>query len=149
VRKEVAMPPFNVLIVDDEHEFREMTIKRLNKRGLRCLGAENGLEALKQAEGRDFDVVLLDVKMPGMDGIMTLREIKRIQPSVEVVMLTGHASVESGIEGMRLGAFDYLMKPIELEPLIQKLLEAFEKKKAREEIIKSVRPGGSGGDHAA
>ncbi|MDR3631016.1 MAG: response regulator [Desulfocapsaceae bacterium] len=138
------MEPFNVLIVDDEQEFREMTIKRLNKRGLRCFGAENGMEALEQVEKREIDVVLLDVKMPGMDGIMTLREIKRIQPEIEVVMLTGHASVESGIEGMRLGAFDYLMKPIELEPLIEKLLEANEKKVLRRQSMDSIRNDNSG-----
>ena len=129
------MALFNVLIVDDEQEFREMAIKRLNKRGLQCFGAESGEEALEQIQMREIDVVLLDVKMPGMDGIMTLREIKRLKPMIEVVMLTGHASVESGIDGMRLGAFDYLMKPIELEPLIVKLKDAYTQKQARQEKI--------------
>ena len=133
------MALFNVLIVDDEQEFREMTIKRLNKRDLCCFGAENGEEALEQVEQREIDVVLLDVKMPGMDGIMTLREIKRLKPTTEVVMLTGHASVESGIDGMRLGAFDYLMKPIELEPLIEKLKEAYEKRRMHQEKIKTAK----------
>jgi DNA-binding NtrC family response regulator len=133
------MALFNLLIVDDEQEFREMTIKRLNKRNLFCYGAENGEEALEQVAENNIDVVLLDVKMPGMDGIMTLKEIKRIKPTVEVVMLTGHASVESGIDGMRLGAFDYLMKPIELEPLIDKLIEAYEKKKRHQERIETAK----------
>jgi DNA-binding NtrC family response regulator len=134
----MIMALFNVLVVDDEQEFREMTVKRLNKRNLCCCGAENGEEALEQVEQKPIDVVLLDVKMPGMDGIMTLREIKRRKPNVEVVMLTGHASVESGIDGMRLGAFDYLMKPIELEPLIEKLQEAFEKKRLHQEKMGKV-----------
>ena len=133
------MALFNVLVVDDEQEFREMTVKRLNKRNLCCYGAENGEDALEQVELKAIDVVLLDVKMPGMDGIMTLREIKRIKPNIEVVMLTGHASVESGIDGMRLGAFDYLMKPIELEPLIDKLQEAFEKKQMHQERIVAAK----------
>ncbi len=132
------MALFNVLVVDDEQEFREMTVKRLNKRNLCCYGAENGEEALEQVEQKAIDVVLLDVKMPGMDGIMTLREIKRMRPNVEVVMLTGHASVESGIDGMRLGAFDYLMKPIELEPLIEKLKEAYSKRKMHQKKIETV-----------
>jgi DNA-binding NtrC family response regulator len=129
------MSLFDVLIVDDEQEFREMTIKRLNKKDLQCYGAESGEEALEQIQMREIDVVLLDVKMPGMDGIMTLREIKRLKPMIEVVMLTGHASVESGIDGMKLGAFDYLMKPIELEPLVEKLKEAYKKKKAHQDKI--------------
>ncbi len=133
------MALFNLLIVDDEQEFREMTIKRLNKRDFCCYGAENGEEALEQVDQKDIDVVLLDVKMPGMDGIMTLKEIKRMKPDIEVVMLTGHASVESGIDGMRLGAFDYLMKPIELEPLIEKLKEAYEKKRMHQERMETAK----------
>ena len=118
------MAPFTVLVVDDEQEFREMTVKRLNKRNIRCFGAGNGEEALEQVEQKAIDVVLLDVRMPGMDGIMTLREIKRIKPTVEVVMLTGHASVESGIDGMRLGAFDYLAKPVDPDKLLAVANEA-------------------------
>ena len=85
------------------------------------------------------DVVLLDVKMPGMDGIETLRQIRAQFPLIEVVLLTGHASVESGIEGMKLGAFDYLMKPIELEPLIEKLTAAYRKKREHEARIEEAR----------
>ena len=133
------MNEFNVLVVDDEEEFREMTIKRLAKRGLHAEGAESGPKALEILEKSRIDVVLLDVKMPEMDGIETLRHIRNLKPLVEVVLLTGHASVDSGIEGMKLGAFDYLMKPIELEPLLEKLTDAYEKKRLHEEEIDSAQ----------
>jgi DNA-binding NtrC family response regulator len=129
------MSEFNVLVVDDENEFREMTSKILTKRGLKVQDAESGEKALEILGQNRIDVVLLDVKMPGMDGIETLRQIRSIKPLVEVVLLTGHASVESGIEGMKLGAFDYLMKPIETDPLLEKLEEAYEKKRLHQEKI--------------
>lgn len=133
------MREFNVLVVDDEQEFRDLTVKRLEKRGLKVLGAESGKQALEVLEHSHTDVVLLDVKMPGMDGIETLRQIRILKPLVEVVLLTGHASVDSGIEGMKLGAFDYLMKPIELEPLIEKLADAFERKRLQQEKIEQAQ----------
>lgn len=129
------MNEFSVLVVDDEDEFREMTSKILTKRGLNVMNAESGEKALEVLEHKRVDVVLLDVKMPGMDGIETLRHIRNLKPLVEVLLLTGHASVESGIEGMKLGAFDYLMKPIETDPLLEKLEEAFEKKRLHQEKI--------------
>lgn len=132
------MKPFTVLIVDDEEEFRELTMKRLHKRGLTVVGAQSGQQALDMIESTRIDVVLLDVKMPGMDGIETLRHIRSRKPLVEVLLLTGHASVESGIEGMKLGAFDYLMKPIEMEPLLEKLADAYEKKHLQEEKIEQA-----------
>jgi len=133
------MRDFNVLVVDDEDEFRELTVKRLEKRGLKAKGAASGKEALEILGHSHTDVVLLDVKMPGMDGIETLRQIRIMKPLVEVVLLTGHASVDSGIEGMKLGAFDYLMKPIELEPLIEKLADAYEKKRLHQEKIEQAQ----------
>lgn len=133
------MKKFRVLVVDDEAEFLDMTVKRLQKRGLECEGVPSGEDAVARIQAKSFDVVLLDVKMPGMDGIETLREIKRLKPLVEVVMLTGHASVQSGIEGMRLGAFDYLMKPMELDALVDKLSDAFEKKAIHEEKIEKAQ----------
>jgi len=133
------MKETEVLIVDDELEFREMILKRLKKRGVDCQGAENGEEAVEKIKTGRFDVVLLDVKMPGIDGIETLRQIKQLKPLVEVVMLTGHASVESGIEGMKFGAFDYLMKPIELDSLLEKLKDAAVKKELQEERIEQAQ----------
>jgi DNA-binding NtrC family response regulator len=133
------MREFNVLVVDDEDEFRDLTVKILNKRGLQAEGAVSGVKALEIIAKNRTDVVLLDVKMPGMDGIETLRRIRNDKPLVEVVLLTGHASVESGIEGMKLGAFDYLMKPIELDPLLEKLADAYEKKRLHQEKIERAQ----------
>ena len=131
---------FRVLVVDDEEDFVEATVKRLNKRGIDAEGVFSGEQALELMKKKRFDVVLLDIKMPrGMDGIETLREMKKIAPLTEVILLTGHASVESSIEGLKLGAFDYLLKPMKLEDLITKLAEAFEKKDKQDQKIRSAK----------
>lgn len=118
-----------LLLIDDETAFSETLEKRLAHRDLKIFRAQSGPEGIKTlSEVSGIDVVLLDVKMPGMDGIQTLKEIKSNYPLVEVVMLTGHATVESAIEGMRLGAFDYLMKPCEMDVLVAKVLAAAAKK---------------------
>ena len=131
---------FRVLVVDDEEDFVEATVKRLNKRGIDAEGVLSGEQALELMKKKRFDVVLLDIKMPGgMDGIETLREMKKIAPLTEVILLTGHASVESSIEGLKLGAFDYLLKPMKLEDLITKLAEAFEKKDKQDQKIRSAK----------
>jgi two-component system, OmpR family, response regulator len=122
------MDNFRILIVDDEDDFRDAIIKRLRARKVDIEGANSGLKALEMLNEKDFDVVVLDVKMPGMDGIETLREIKLKKPLVEVIMLTGHASVESGIQGMQLGAFDYVMKPVALDDLMDKVRQAYERR---------------------
>ena len=129
-----------VLLVDDEVPFVEAMTKRLGKRNLTVLSAHSGPEALDRLKKESkVDIVILDVKMPGMDGIETLREIKSAFPLVEVVMLTGHATVETAIEGMKLGAFDYLMKPCDIDQLMAKVQEAKEKKIKHEEKIKQAR----------
>ena len=116
---------YRVLVVDDEADFVTTVIKRLAKRQFEACGAASGEEALQMMRGQVFDVVLLDIRMPGgMDGIDALREIKRLQPDAEVILLTGHASVETSIEGMKEGAFDYLLKPIHLEELLHKIMAA-------------------------
>lgn len=125
-----------ILIVDDEKPFVETMTKRLNKRGLTTVAAYSGFEALEQlSHTNEIDAIILDVKMPGMDGIETLRQIKKKYPLIEVLMLTGHATVETAIEGMKLGAYDYLMKPCDIEVLINKVNEAVQKKKRHEEKI--------------
>jgi DNA-binding NtrC family response regulator len=123
------MGPFKILIVDDEIDFMETLMKRMRKRNFDVTGVESGEDALKLLKKQDFDIVLLDVKMPqGMDGIETLREIRQIKPHIEVVLLTGHASIETSIEGKKLGVFDYLLKPIILDDLLIVLSAAFKKK---------------------
>lgn len=124
---------YNILIVDDEEDFRETLVKRLQKRNFQAFGAESGTQALQMMEAIPFDVVVLDIKMPGMDGIETLREMKKKSPLTEVILLTGHASLESGIEGIELGAFDYLMKPVNLDDLIEKIQQAYERKLVQEQ----------------
>ncbi len=129
-----------VLLVDDEVPFVETMTKRLSKRDLTVLSAFSGREALEALEKhRNVDVVILDVKMPEMDGIETLREIKKEYPLIKVIMLTGHATIETAIEGMRLGAFDYLMKPCDIEQLVAKVDEGANMKRAHEEKIKEAR----------
>jgi DNA-binding NtrC family response regulator len=125
-----------VLLVDDEVPFVETMTKRLTKRELDIIPAYHGEEALSKLEEHpNIEVVILDVKMPGMDGIDTLGEIKKRHPLKEVIMLTGHATVESAIEGMKKGAYDYLMKPCDIELLVNKVTEAAKKKRHHEEKI--------------
>jgi DNA-binding NtrC family response regulator len=132
----------SVLLVDDEEGFIEALARRLGKRGFRIATATSGtmaLEALEDEGATKTDVVVLDVKMPGMDGLETLAAIKDHHPLVEVIMLTGHATVESAIEGMKRGAFDYLMKPCDMDILITKLGLAGQKKRDHESKILEAR----------
>ncbi len=134
------MNEFKVLLVDDEKDFLETLCKRLAKRKLDVISANSGREAISKIEETPVDVVVLDVRMPGMNGIETLKEIKKIKPSIEVIMLTAHADVQVAIEGMELGAFDYLMKPMEIDDLLYKLQDAYKKKWCREETEKCELP---------
>jgi len=129
---------FDVLLVDDEVEFLDTLMKRMKKRGVRVSGAKSGEDALAFLSKNPVDVVVLDVKMPGMDGIEALRTIKKRYPLVEVIMLTGHASVEVAIQGMELSAFDYLMKPINIDDLLYKLQDACQKKAIQEKKIRDM-----------
>ena len=130
----------NVLLVDDEIPFVEAMARRLQKRDVNIATAFSGSEALDVLrEDSSIEVVVLDVKMPGMDGIETLAEIRKKFPLQEVIMLTGHATVETGIEGMKLGAFDYLMKPCDMDVLMEKVKEASAKKRKHEEKIIEAR----------
>jgi len=129
-----------IMLVDDEVPFVETMSKRLVKRGLKVIAADSGNDALvKLGQESKVDVIILDVKMPGMDGLETLQEIKKRYPIKEVIMLTGHATVETAIEGMKLGAFDYLMKPCDLDILMSKVQEAFKKKHEHESKIDKAR----------
>jgi DNA-binding NtrC family response regulator len=125
-----------ILLVDDEIPFVDTMIKRLTKRDMDVLPAYSGEESLVKLKANPrIEVVILDVKMPGMDGVETLKEIKKNYPLVEVIMLTGHATVESAIDGMKMGAFDYLMKPSDIDVLVSKVTEAAAKKRNHEEKI--------------
>jgi DNA-binding NtrC family response regulator len=119
----------SILVVDDEGDFLETLINRLKRRKITATGCASGEEAVRLVRETPFDVVVLDIKMPGgMDGIQTLREIKKIRREAEVILLTGHASLETSMEGMEHGAYDYLLKPIKLEDLLEKLAQALERK---------------------
>ncbi|MBW1735547.1 MAG: response regulator [Deltaproteobacteria bacterium] len=133
------MANMQLLLVDDEERFLETTKTLLERRGISVFTATSGLDALKVLDEHRIDVVILDVKMPGLDGVEVLRKIKQRFPLVEVVMLTGHATVESAVEGMRLGAFDYVTKPCDVSQLLEKAQEAFDKKAAMEEKIRKAK----------
>jgi DNA-binding NtrC family response regulator len=114
----------NILVVDDEDDFRETLVKRLSKRNYSVRGAVGGQQALDMMSEEPADVVLLDMKMPGMDGIQTLHALKKKFPAAQVIILTGHASLESSKDGLRLGAYDYLIKPSTLDEILIKIQES-------------------------
>ena len=128
-----------LLIVDDEERFLTTTKALLQKRGINTFTSINGPNAMKILDTEHIDVVILDVKMPGLDGVEVLRVIKKRYPFVEVIMLTGHASAESAVGGLNLGAFDYLMKPCDIQTLMDKVNEAFTKKEAAEEKARQTK----------
>ncbi len=118
------MSAVRILLVDDEEEFLRTLAKRLDRRGLDVQAVSNGLSALESLETRPVDVVVLDVKMPDMDGLEVLEVIRRKHPGTAVIMLTGHADVEAAVQGLSHGAFDYLMKPISIDELVYKIEDA-------------------------
>jgi DNA-binding NtrC family response regulator len=127
-----------VLLVDDEKDFVESLSERLDIRNFDVTCEFNGMDALKRIQEQDFDVIILDVLMPGKDGVETLQEIKKIKPLVQVIMLTGHATVETAINGMKQGAYDYLIKPTDTETLVKKIDKACQIKKEHEERIQTA-----------
>ena len=133
------MEKLKLMMVDDEARFLVTTEKLLKKKGVDVVTAGSGAEALEKLRQQTVHVVILDVKMPGMDGVATLREIKRQFPMVEVIMLTGHATVESAVEGLKTGAVDYLMKPADLDEIIEKANDAFNRRQGIEEKIRVAR----------
>ena len=128
--------PTKILLVDDEKDLIEMLSLRLQETGEKVKSAYSGQECLETLDKNNIDVVILDIRMPGMDGIETLKEIKKRFPLVEVIMLTGHGSTETAVEGMKLGAFDYLLKPADFSDLSQKLEAARKRKDEQEERIR-------------
>jgi DNA-binding NtrC family response regulator len=117
----------HLMLVDDEPDFKEVMQKHLARMGIRLSVSECCMDALELLAAQTIDVVIMDMNMPGMDGIQCLRKIKERWPLIEVIILTGHASVKSGIEGMESGAFDYCLKPIDVRELIEKVELAAQK----------------------
>jgi DNA-binding response OmpR family regulator len=120
-----------VLVVDDELDFMETLVKRLERRGFAVTGVGSGREALDLLGRKPFDVVILDVMMPGMDGIETLREIKLAWPRTQVILLSGHGGEEIGMRGMAYGAYSYLLKPVALKNVVEMAYMAFEERGLR------------------
>lgn len=121
-----------ILLVDDEIVFTGNMTKLLTTRGYRVTAVNSGDAAIKSLENEKFDVVVLDLKMPGMDGITTLKEIKKLGFFTEMLILTGHGSIDTAMEAIRLGAYDYLTKPCEIDELVVKIEGAWDKKSETE-----------------
>ena len=118
------MDQLRVLVVDDEQELVDAVVERLQLRGIAADGVTTGSAALKRLAGGSFDVVLLDVKMPAPGGLDVLREVNQCCPSIAVVLVTGHGSLQDAKTGMRLGASDYIMKPFDIDALVGTMLKA-------------------------
>ncbi|WP_022666410.1 response regulator [Desulfospira joergensenii] len=133
------MEKMKIMLVDDEERYLQTTRKLIEKTGIETLTALNGNQALEILETRTVHVVILDVKMPGMDGNETLKAIKARYPLVEVIMLTGHATLDSAIDGLKSGANDYLVKPADIDEIIEKAKAAFEKNQLQEQKIRAAQ----------
>ena len=127
-----------VLLVDDEEDFVDALAQRLEVRDFDVTTALSGADALERTEDTEIDLVILDVQMPGVDGLEVLREIKQRKPLIEVIMLTGHATVQTAIDGMKLGAYDFLLKPTETEELVEKINRAFSRKAEHDRRIQEA-----------
>ena len=133
----------SVLLVDDEEDYLEAMAKRMKMRGLEVCTADNGFSALELMRKHAFDVVLLDILMPDMDGIETLRRIREDNPDLEVILVTAHGTVEQGVTAMKMGAVDVIQKPADIEELVNLAKEAHEHhlmliEKKREETIRNI-----------
>lgn len=125
---QIKTDPVRLLLVDDEEAYVNVLSNRLGKRGFNVTKSYGSADALQKLRYQEFDVIVLDLKMADMDGIEVLKIIKLIDPQIQVIMLTGHGSAAACKQGLELGAFDYLTKPCELEALVEKIREAFQKK---------------------
>lgn len=135
------MENMKLMLVDDEERYLLTTAKLMGKKGVDVITAQSGEQALEMLKTHDIHVVILDIKMPGMDGFKTLRAIKTLYPLVEVIFLTGHATMDSAIEGLQFGAFDYVMKPADINDIVTKAYEAFEKRLRLEKKIRGLTSG--------
>lgn len=133
----------DVLLVDDEEQFLKVLSQRLEGRGMKVDTSTSGEDALKRVKGKEFDAIILDLAMPGMSGIEALKRIRSENPDVQIIMLTGHGSIEKGIEAMKAGAVDFLEKPADLNKILEKVAEAKRKRiilveKKREAQVKEI-----------
>ena len=125
------MEQLRILLVDDEEDFASTLAERLALRGFQAEVATSGMDALRYVEEEDFSVLILDIKMPGMDGLEVMAQIKRKRPDLPVILLTGHGAVANAKTGMKDGAFDYLMKPIDIDELIETIRNAVGREKGQ------------------
>jgi DNA-binding NtrC family response regulator len=114
----------NILLVDDEERFVEILAQRLQARGLNVDVATTGEKAIDLVKAKDFDAVLLDLSMPGMDGLAVLRKMKKINPYLQIIILTGQGSIQATVEVMKAGAMDFMEKPVDINKLLEKITEA-------------------------
>ena len=121
-----------LLVVDDEEEFLERLVERLERRGVDVQGVSTGEEALEAIENHPVDVMLLDVRLPGIDGVQVLQRVKKRHPFVEVILFTGYADSNTAVRVMELGAFDYLLKPVPIDDLLYRIQDAYKRKTLRE-----------------
>ena len=121
------------LLVDDEEQFLQVLSERLTNRGLQVSSVTSGEEAVAMVENENFDALVVDLAMPGIDGIETTKKIKEKRPDLEIIILTGHATVKAGIEAMKLGAEDFLEKPVDLNVLLERIGEAKDKRMRTQE----------------
>jgi len=127
--KNITSVPIQLLLVDDEKDFVNILSKRFKRRNIDVAKAFSGAEAIQALRGQEFDVAVLDLKMEDMDGIEVLKVLKIMAPRLAVIMLTGHGSAEAAEQGLKLGAFDYLTKPCELDELLEKIMAAYAHRK--------------------
>ncbi len=133
----------DVLLVDDEEQFLKVLSQRMGGRGLKVDTSTSGEDALKKVKGKDFDAIVLDLAMPGMSGIDILKRIRSENPDLQIIMLTGHGSVESGVEAIKAGAVDFLEKPADINKIMEKIAEAKRKRvllieKKKEAQVKEI-----------
>lgn len=137
-----------ILLVDDDSEFTEVLAERMESRGLSVDTAADGVTAVEKVNDSSYDAIILDLAMPGMDGIETLKSLLKRQPELQVILLTGHATIDKGVEAVKLGAMDFLEKPTDIEKLIEKIKQAKHQKmlivenKIEDKITKILREKG-------
>jgi DNA-binding NtrC family response regulator len=133
----------NVLVVDDEEQFLKVFSQRLEGKGMKVDTASSGEDAMKRVKNKEFDAIILDLVMPGMGGLETLNRIKKENPDVQIIVLTGHGTIEKGVEAIKAGAVDFMEKPVDINMILERVKEAKQQKiliveKRHEEHVKEI-----------